>query len=145
MPRLFALLDVERIKQTLSDYYGNKLIEAVNNPSPSSEEVSYPILKVLMYVQVFKIFRLAMIIFTVSYFLGILWHIYACDVQSPTLVDVENPERGFKADFASAMLGVTDMEEYRKEPGWDKMVRMVYFAITTLSTIGFGDISFVNT
>ena len=129
----------------MSDYYGNKLLEAVNSDNPSAEEVSYPILKVLMYVQVFKIFRLAMIIFTVSYFLGILWHIYACDVQTPSLVDEENPERGFKADFASAMLGATDMEKYIQEPGWDKMIRVVYFAITTLSTIGFGDYSPVNT
>jgi hypothetical protein len=61
------------------------------------------------------------------------------------LVDEENPERGFKADFASTMLGATDMEEYVKLPGWDKMIRVVYFAITTLSTIGFGDFSPVNT
>ena len=98
-----------------------------------------------MYVQVFKVCRLAMIIFTISYFLGIVWHIYVCDVQNPVLRDNENPELGFKADFASAMLGVSDMDEYRKEPGWDKMVKVLYFAITTLSTIGFGDFSPVNT
>jgi len=53
------------------------LQEAVMN---NSESESYPILKSLMLVHIYKIFRLMIIIFTSSYFLGILWHIYVCDI-----------------------------------------------------------------
>ena len=34
-----------------------------------------------MYLEIYKILRLVIIIFTSSYFLGILWHIYVCDVE----------------------------------------------------------------
>ena len=112
LPRLFELLDIERIKQTLNDYYSKRLVEAFRADNPQSEEVSSPILKVLMYVQVFKICRLCIIIFTVSYFLGILWHIYVCDIQTFNLIDPNRPELGNKPNFPSSMLGIDDMEEY---------------------------------
>ena len=33
-------------------------------------------------MQLYKIIRLVIIIFVTSYFLGILWHIYVCDLQA---------------------------------------------------------------
>lgn len=78
VPRLFELLNVERIRQLINDHYNQKLKNDVMN---EVESEGYPILKALMYLKIFKIFRLVVIIFTSSYFLGILWHIYVCDLE----------------------------------------------------------------
>ena len=77
IPRLFELLDVDRIKQYINAYYNQILEKAVRE---NNEEESYPILKALMYVQIYKIFRLVVIIFTLSFFLGIIWHIFVVDL-----------------------------------------------------------------
>mmetsp|Transcript_33416 Transcript_33416/g.51281 ORF Transcript_33416/g.51281 Transcript_33416/m.51281 type:complete len:158 (+) Transcript_33416:1178-1651(+) len=47
VPRLFALLNVDRIKQSITDYYNRRLLKAVRN---NIEGMSYPILKQLMYL-----------------------------------------------------------------------------------------------
>ena len=78
VPRLFELLNVERIRQLINDHYNQKLQNDVLN---NIESEGYPILKALMYLEIYKIFRLVIIIFTSSYFLGILWHIYVCDIE----------------------------------------------------------------
>jgi len=77
VPRLFELLNVDRIKQSITDYYNYRLQKAVKN---NIEETSYPILNQLMFLQLYKILRLVIIIFTSSYFLGIIWHIYCVDI-----------------------------------------------------------------
>ena len=77
IPRLFDLLDVDRVKQSITNYYSEKLLKAVQE---NDESESYPILKALMYVQMYKILRLSLLIFTSSYFLGIVWHIYVVDL-----------------------------------------------------------------
>ena len=42
----------------------------------------YPTLKVLKIVRIYKIIRLVIIIFTSSFFLGILWYIYVIDIET---------------------------------------------------------------
>ena len=77
IPRLFELLNVDRVKSSINDYYNKGLQKAVQE---NDESVSYPILKALMYLQLYKILRLTLLIFTSSYFLGIVWHIYVADL-----------------------------------------------------------------
>ena len=77
VPRLFELLNVDRFKQFLNDYYNKILEKAVRE---NNEEEAYPILKALAYLQAYKVFRLVILIFGSSYFLGILWHIYCVDL-----------------------------------------------------------------
>lgn len=79
VPRLFALLNVNRVKQIIGDHYQKILLTAVQN---NNERETNSILKSIMLVQSYKIFRLSMIIFTSSYFLGIFWHILVCDFQT---------------------------------------------------------------
>ena len=62
---------------------------------------SYPILRALNYMQMYKIFRLVIIIFVTSYFLGILWHIYVCDLQTPPML----PDGSVGEYFGNKMLG----------------------------------------
>ena len=87
MPRLFELLNVERIRKSINDYYTKKLKNDVLN---DVENEGQPILKALMYMEIYKIFRLVVIIFTSSYFLGILWHIYVCDIELMFLIPNED-------------------------------------------------------
>ena len=91
VPRLFELLNVERIRQLINAPYNKQLQENVRK---GIESDGYPILQALMYLETYKIFRLVIIIFTSSYFLGILWHIYVCDIQNVKL----NPD-GSEQDF----------------------------------------------
>lgn len=84
---MFELLNVERIRQLINDYFNKKLQYDVINEIESD---GYPILKALMYLEIYKIFRLVIIIFTSSYFLGILWHIWVCDIEKPQLTPLED-------------------------------------------------------
>ena len=47
VPRLFELLNVDRFKKYIKDYYNNKLLESVSN---DKETENYPILRAIMYV-----------------------------------------------------------------------------------------------
>ena len=133
VPRLLELLNVDRIKQTINDHYNKILQTAVEN---NVESKSYPILKALMLVQIYKIFRLIIIIFTSSYFLGILWHILVCDVQKTEWIDPNDHTAGAKTDNYRTVKLETHISE---DEYFDYLIKEIYFAITTLSTIGYGD------
>ena len=86
-----------------------------------------------------------MIIFSSSYFLGVLWLIFVCDIQtqpkvvldkfdSPVLDDDGNKMFDGDENFCTGyMIDVTT--------NFEKLVKVWYYAITTLSTIGYGDMS----
>ena len=90
-------------------------------------------------MQMYKIFRLSIIIFVSSYFLGILWHIYVCDLQTVP----KNSDGSQGSFFGNEMLGSCKPKEIGKT-GFDRLIKVWYFALTTLSTIGLGDMSPVS-
>ena len=92
-----------------------------------------------MYVQLYKILRLVIIIFTSSYFLGILWHIYVVDLQETKNKGFDEKGDPLEVNFATTMLNHYDPNN--TDDSLDKLVKVWYFAITTLSTIGYGDYS----
>jgi hypothetical protein len=92
-----------------------------------------------MLVQIYKILRLVIIIFTSSYFLGILWHIFVCDLQKTEWIDNDINNGPVKPNFATVKLKKYDPDN-TDEPS-DVLVKVFYFALTTLSTIGYGDYS----
>lgn len=77
LPRLFELINVDRFKKFIKDYYNHKLSESVKNNTNGD---NYPILKSLMIVKAYQVARLALIILTASFFLGIIWHIIVVDL-----------------------------------------------------------------
>ena len=94
-----------------------------------------------MYLQLYKVIRLVLIIFTSSYFLGILWHVFVCDLQvhREGEIEVEDESTG---EVTMALLYPTFCTEYLSDvddTNFDILVKIWYFAITTLSTIGYGD------
>jgi hypothetical protein len=66
LPRLAQLLDVDKCKSLLNEYYGKKLQEAVLK---NDNEFYFPILRVLVIVNFYNLFSIITIIFTISYFL----------------------------------------------------------------------------
>lgn len=77
--------------------------------------------------------QLVIIIFACSFFLGIFWHIYIKDVEStyPQLQDVYHGSETFYR-----------YEDYRfvsNPTSFASLMKVWYYAFTTLSTIGFGD------
>mmetsp|Transcript_37524 Transcript_37524/g.57481 ORF Transcript_37524/g.57481 Transcript_37524/m.57481 type:complete len:550 (+) Transcript_37524:1340-2989(+) len=139
VPRLFELLNVDRIKQSITNYYNHRLQNAVHN---NIEEESYPILNSLLFVQFYKIFRLIILIFTSSYFLGIVWHIYVVDIQVTSYINGDFYQGAVQPNFRTEMLASDDPEN--PDNSNDKLIKVWYYGITTLSTIGFGDLSPVS-
>ena len=141
VPRLFELLNVDRFKQFLNDYYNKILEKAVRE---NREDEAYPILKALAYLQIYKVIRLVILIFGSSYFLGILWHIYCVDLLTTDWIDPDDKTQGakkgnFRTDKLKFDVSGPEVTKY------DFLVKEWYFAITTLSTIGYGDFHPVST
>jgi hypothetical protein len=129
----------------INDYYNRKLERSVRN---NSDDNAYPILRALFFVQIYKIFRLVIIIFTSSYFLGIIWHIMVSDVFVTNWIDPNDKSLGvgdnpLNHNFITDKLNPYDPDN--KYTKFDTLVRVWYFAITTLSTIGYGDYHPVST
>lgn len=140
LPRLAQLLDVEKAKSTLNEYYGKKLERSV---VANDNEFSFPIMRVIMAVHTYNLFSIIIVIFTISYFLGIFWLIYVRDIedwQNPGTYDVYY---GYRTFYSLEKYGfITDSaDEDEAEHVYLTLVKMWYYAITTLSTIGFGDFS----
>lgn len=92
VPRMIELLDVDRVKAILNNYYNKRLKRAV---AESDERWKPPILQSLLLIQLYKVIRLALIILISSYFIGIVWYIIVCD-----LLPEELNEDGSRAGFA---------------------------------------------
>jgi len=67
----------------VKEYY-NKQLE--RNLKKNNNE-SYPIMRALLIIQFYKIIQLVIIIFSFSYFLGIVWHIIVKDFEDWEKVD----------------------------------------------------------
>ena len=78
LPRLAQLLDVEKCKSIVNEYYNKKLKLAVLQ---NDAGFFFPIMNVILIVHTYQLFTIVMIIFAISYFLGILWLIYIRDIE----------------------------------------------------------------
>ena len=76
-----------------------------------------------MYI--FRVFRLVLFILILSYFIGTIWFIIT---KHTTDLNAEPPEFTFYNEYS-----------LNEKSDWQNLVIVVYFAFTTLSTVGFGD------
>ena len=136
VPRLFELLNVDRFKKFIKEYYNHKLSESVKQ---NKDGDNYPILKSLMIVKIYMVARLAMIIATASFFLGIIWHIIVVDLLEDKLSNPGDPYSVLKPSFKCNFQADPDDGKFRA------LVKVWYFSLTTLSTIGYGDYSPLST
>ena len=105
---MMKLIDIQRF---------NKLLKSLLDNDSAQED---RILLQYFFLYCFKIFRLCIIAFIITYFMGCLWF---------TLI-------------SSAMDGSTNFYEAFAYDGLEntqQLIQSAYFSLTTLSTIGYGD------
>ena len=110
---MIKLIDISRF---------NKLLKSLMSNSSRDERIMQHYF--LLYV--YKIVRLIIIAMIVTYFIGCAWW-YFCENQS-----FENSDENYFIKHNA--LGV---EEGNSE--WDQLIVSCYYALTTLSTVGYGD------
>ena len=85
----------------------------------------------------FKISQLVVLIFSCSFFLGIFWIIITRDIlewENSENYDVYNQKESF---YSFESYGFID--DHENTDKFSSLVKLVYWALTTLSTIGYGD------
>lgn len=101
------LIDIQRF---------NKLLKSLLDNDSAQED---RILMQYFFLYCFKIFRLCIIAFIITYFMGCLWFI---------LISSMDGETNFYKAFGYGGLDNTQ-----------QLIQSAYFSLTTLSTIGYGD------
>jgi hypothetical protein len=119
IPRLSQLLDVESFKTLVADHHNRNLLKAVEQDNFG---YYYPIVNVINAVYKYKITSLLVIILSLAYFLGLIWIIITKDF----LQEKDNFYQFYHEDDSDDLA---------------TLIKTTYFALTTLSTIGFGDFS----
>lgn len=119
LPRFLSLLDSAKF-----DTFMEMILE--KEPKNPREEKSRQEKMTIKYVSryVYKVFRLILIALMLTYFLGCTWYF---------LVDI----------FEESATSQNFMETYdlRSFSEFDRMIICCYFVLTTLSTVGYGDMS----
>ena len=145
VPRLAQLIDVEQAKQIVNDIFNKRLLRDLRNERTVDMQVTnqshYPIMLALQLVKAYEIIALVIIIFSTSFFFGILWHIFVHDVEnwkSRTSYDVYN---GYLTFFTYPDYELLWTSHDNDPVSFRSMVKVWYYGLTTLSTIGFGDFS----
>ena len=116
----------------MTAYYDREL--EVNVTKPFQDE-GIPILKVQLLVISFKITQLVVLILSCSFFLGIFWIIICRDIfdwENTEDYDVYNQSNSFYSYYGF-------IDDLQKDRNFDAMTKLIYWALTTLSTIGYGD------
>jgi Ion channel len=90
------------------------------------------IMKQIMLGYFFRILRMILVIFTVSYFFGTLFFIICWQIYDK--YDNFDNEYNFFNKNVVNLKDKMDEHEY-----FDAMITVVYFAFTTLATVGYGD------
>ena len=96
---------------------------------------------------IFKTLKLVVIIFQVSYFLGIFFYIY-CDLTND-LQYVIALRTAQKSDYTVSDGSITATDDFyapnfilafmNDMSNYDRVIAITYFSFTSLSTVGFGD------
>lgn len=113
IPRIVNLLDLSRF---------NQLVETVFSGQTRGKRVVFQ----LVMKNVYKVFRLILLTIIITYFTGCAFY-FMSDLQGKYL-EIE-------PTFVSA--NALDSDEYSYEY---KFITSCYFSITTLSTVGYGDL-----
>lgn len=122
-----ALLSTNSFMKMVKMVFNKRLESMVSNKkySNNNEVDNNNISKLLMIANFFKVAKLVIFMYILSYLMGMSWYIY-CD-----LTTVENP--------VDERPGFIETFEMKARPDWQKAIVLSYWAFTTLSTVGFGD------
>lgn len=131
------VFDVANIMEIIKKQYQKNLDHIIANRPDLAENTlldNNNISRLITINNVLRIFKLVLIILNISYFLGFAWFI-VCELSyrfnKDYLASID-PETNNTETFISAY----DMEN---TPDGRKAIIVVYYAFTSLSTVGFGD------
>jgi hypothetical protein len=117
-------MDASSLQKIIKTFFRWRLSMIINNPNkikdPSTDHNQIMLQIKIMYA--FKIFRLVTTILILAYFIGTL---FFCLSKHTTY---SKDDFTFYNEYGMGQLSESD-----------NLIRMIYFAITTLTTIGFGD------
>ena len=123
MPRLIKLIDITRFDKLLKSFQSDK-------SNDQTIQNRYFILKM------YNIFRLVIIAIMITYFIGCIGFYISRELNQEVDILADNTlVRAFDIDInpASPRYNESQPAEY------DQFITMCYFALTTLSTVGYGD------
>lgn len=115
-------------------YYEQRLLKVIEDVDKRDniDLDQNKIMTVIMISYIFKTFKLVIIIFQVSYFLGIFFYIYCLIVKDILDYQAEKAEVENTTDSF-----ITIYMENKN--AYEKAIGMTYYAFTSLATVGFGD------
>lgn len=125
LKRIFNLLDPNRI---------NKLVDTLFSNQTRSKKVVFQ----LIMKNVYRVFRLILQTVIITYFTGALFYFLSvqfddnfvdCDQFAPDFDTSEVYPKNFRTNF-----------KLQCRSGTYKIITTAYFSITTLSTVGYGDL-----
>ncbi len=102
--------------------------EGLQIPPDSRVDHNY-IMRQIVITYAFRVGRLVIIIFSFSYFIGTLWYIF-------TWLSDDGVSKGYKNFFGYFKF----REAYENGEDARSLIRVWYWAMTTLATIGYGDL-----
>lgn len=126
--KVLFLLNTQKFQGLLKKLYSRSLNNSIErNPrmEPMTED-NNKIMDQIYIMYIFRVFRLVLFILILSYFLGTFWYMITKHTTDHT------------KDRAEEFTFYNSYELYDKTD-WQNLIIVVYFAFTTLSTVGFGD------
>ena len=121
-------------------FHNARVLRMIKNDEMVGEEMNADINKISTLLVInfaIRIAKIALVILTICYFLGLGWYIF-CDLVYDFSVpywESKTPEELEKANNDDYM----HYYNFEDETFGHRTIRQVYFAFTTLSTVGFGD------
>ena len=117
----------------MTEFYEEKLNKAVIE---NDTDYNFPTMRVIKIISIYRIITIIIIIFSCTYFLAIFWHIFVKDLVNWQYVDNIDVYNGYTTFYSYEDYGFSETHDDDK---MNNLVKFWYFAITTLSTIGYGD------
>lgn len=133
--RGFALVNVGKIMNKVKNRYKLKIQEIIeyDHDLASSIEVdNNKIEEILSISYSLKTLRLIIIIFNISFLTGVFW-LMLCEFIQDFVYDVDPGDQEFDEDLFMTTFGIESNDHIYN------IILTTYFAVTSLSTVGFGD------
>ena len=130
--KLFRLVRIKRIFTLLEMNRVNKLVESIFSNQTRSKKVVFS----LIMKNIYSVFRLILLTVIITYFIGCIFYLWSGLFKKGSCVHSDGAslyQEGCNNFIAYYNLADT--------PGYYQMITSCYFSITTLSTVGYGDLS----
>lgn len=135
-----VISNMQNIMYFPTQYYKKKIQDIIENDDylANNTEVDNNNITTLMVIgYMMKIVRLVLIIMNISFFLGIFWWII-CDLIRMIKIS-SNPEYNTLDETVYNIENFIDYNELDKNNSGFNTIILMYYAFTSLSTVGFGD------